>query len=130
MVLGLLDEVHRAGVQRVKHTEVQRGDQDHGDRVLGDVFPQKLRSALARHLHVHSDDIRSEGRDLRLGVHGVDGVADDLDAGMGRKALHDHAAGHHGIIHHQHADLLIDNGHNALTASLGYFWNVAVASLR
>ena len=83
MVLWFLDKVHRAGVQRVEHPKVQRGNQDHGDRVLGDVFPQKLRAALARHLHIHSDDIRLEGRDLRLGIHGVDGAADDLNAGMG-----------------------------------------------
>ena len=71
----------------------------------GKIFLKEINAALPGHLHVHGHDVRVQLGYLLPRVHGVDGVADHLDAGMGGEAFDDHAAGHDGIIHHHDADL-------------------------
>ena len=101
------DEIHRTGGQGVEYLQIQGGYQHHRQGVGRQVFLQKVNAALARHLHIHGDDVRVQLGELLAGVQGVDGIADHLDPGMRRQPCHNEIAGNQGIVHHHNADLFL-----------------------
>ena len=107
----LSDKVHRSGGQRVKHLEVEGGDQDHRKRPDREQLLEKVNAVHAGHLHIQGHYVGLQKGDFASGVQGVDGVAGDFQIGVGGQPLDQKGAGHGGVVHHENANLTLGRKH-------------------